>query len=367
MYGVINERFEHCITINNHLDVAWDTKDARVQVLVDGRPVLHCAFLVADISPVDESIESIDDLARVAGARQLEGQGIRDIMTIEEEVFAHASNIQAWAEHDYDTRLLHSNIAFPLLKELAAAGDDKATRVLQADIETRLRDGSPETRQLILKSCWDLIDPELIERILSEITNEGVKSSIWYDRANDLHERGNFEEAMRAYRESIRYKPGHVYGARFNLGITLHDAGDLNGAIEIFREVVAEHSWVEPEAWYNLGTLLDEAGDSAGAIDAYRHAIDVDRNYVLAWNNLSCCLNDIGQVDEAIEAARQSLAIDATIAMHWTTLGEALQASGDVDGAVEAYQKALSIDRAEPYARSYLDKLGMPWQDNNTT
>lgn len=357
----------HCIGINNHLDVAWDMKDERVQVLVDGRPVLHCAFLVADISPVDESIESIDDLARATGARQLEGQSIRDIMTIEEEVFAHASNIQAWAEHGYDTRLLHSNIAFPLLKELAAVGDDKAARVLQADIETRLRDGSQETRILILKSCWDLINPELIDRILSEITDDAVKSSIWYDRGNELHERGHFDDALHAYRESIRFKPGHVYGARFNLGITLHDTGDLNGAIEVFHEIVSEHSWVEPEAWYNLGTLLDEASDSSGAIDAYRHAIDVDRNYVLAWNNLSCCLNDIGQVDEAIEAARQSLAIDATIAMHWTTLGEVLQASGNVDGAIEAYQKALSVDPAEPYARDYLEKLGIPLQNIDPT
>ena len=356
-----SERFTHRIGINNHLDVAWDTKDARVQVLVDGWPVLHCAFLVADVSPMDESIDSIDDLARATGARWLEGRSIRDIMTIEEEVFAHASNIQAWAEHDYDTRLLHSNIAFPLLKELAAAGDDKAARVLQADIETRLRDGTQETRSLILKSCWDLIDSEIVQRVLDGITDDAVKSGIWYERGNELHERGNFDDALHAYRESIRFKPGHVYGARFNLGITLHDAGDLNGAIDVFREVVSEHSWVEPEAWYNLGTLLDEAGDSSGAIDAYHHAIDVDRNYVLAWNNLSCCLNDIGNIDEAIEVARQSLAIDATIGMHWTTLGEALQASGDVDGAVEAYQKALSIDPAEPYARDYLEKLGIPW------
>ena len=360
-----SERFTHCIGINNHLDVAWDTKDARVQVLVDGRPVLHCAFLVADISPVDESIDSIDDLARATGARRLEGRSIRDIMTIEEEVFAHASNIQAWAEHDYDTRLLHSNIAFPLLKELAAAGDDKAARVLQSDIDSRLRDGTQETRLLILKSCWDLIDPATIERILSEITDEGVKSHVWFDRGNDLHNQKDFERAIEAYRAALALNPNYSH-ARSNLGIALHDAGDLHGSIDTFREVVADMS-SSAEAWYNLGTLLDEAGDSSGAIDAYRHSIDVDKRYVLAWNNLSCCLNDIGHVVEAIETARQSLAIDATIGMHWTTLGEALQASGDVDGAVEAYQKALSIDPTEPYARDYLEKLDILWQDNNTT
>ena len=33
------------------------------------------------------------------------------------EFQAHCSNIQVWAENDYDTRLLHSGLSFPLLKK----------------------------------------------------------------------------------------------------------------------------------------------------------------------------------------------------------------------------------------------------------
>ncbi|MEX2719637.1 MAG: leucine-rich repeat domain-containing protein, partial [Candidatus Sigynarchaeota archaeon] len=102
-------------------------------------------------------------------ARVLEGTSVRKYLTPAEEVLAHASNLQAWVENNYDTRLLHSNIAFPLLKELARAGDEKAARVLDAEIEARLRDGNPKTCELILKTCGNVIrDPALFESLLND-------------------------------------------------------------------------------------------------------------------------------------------------------------------------------------------------------
>jgi hypothetical protein len=37
--------------------------------------------------------------------------------------WAHCSNLETWGENNYDTRLIHSNLAFPLLKKLTEAGD----------------------------------------------------------------------------------------------------------------------------------------------------------------------------------------------------------------------------------------------------
>ncbi len=36
----------------------------------------------------------------------------------EVKFWGHSSNLQTWGEHDYDTRLLHRNLSFPLLKRL---------------------------------------------------------------------------------------------------------------------------------------------------------------------------------------------------------------------------------------------------------
>ncbi|MEX2718567.1 MAG: leucine-rich repeat domain-containing protein, partial [Candidatus Sigynarchaeota archaeon] len=84
----------------------------------------------------------------------------RKYLTPAEEVLAHASNLQAWVENNYDTRLLHSNIAFPLLKELAKAGDDVAARALQVEIDSRLREGSWQIQELIVRELCDNLTEE---------------------------------------------------------------------------------------------------------------------------------------------------------------------------------------------------------------
>ena len=70
----------------------------------------------------------------------------------ETEFWGHCSNIQAWIENDYNTCILHSNIAFPLLKELTKAGDPKAKRVFKEEIAKRMSSGYyPTIKYLILE------------------------------------------------------------------------------------------------------------------------------------------------------------------------------------------------------------------------
>ena len=52
-------------------------------------------------------------------------------------------NLQTWVEHDYDTRLLHSNLAFPPLKKLTEAGDPAARRAFKCEIAKRYESGYP--------------------------------------------------------------------------------------------------------------------------------------------------------------------------------------------------------------------------------
>ena len=60
----------------------------------------------------------------------------------EVEFWAHSSNLQAWYEHSYDSQLLHSNLAFPLLSKLTQAGDEMAKQIFKKEIVKRFRDGN---------------------------------------------------------------------------------------------------------------------------------------------------------------------------------------------------------------------------------
>jgi hypothetical protein len=141
------------IVINAYIDVVWDPSTRNVYVAVAGKKVRYCSFLLVRIQSSSD-ISSIDDLANDENARSLEGVNVeRELgMTPEEHLQAHASNIQAWVENDYNPAIIHSNIAFPLLEALAGAGDQKARRVLEIGIRERVVLGSSSSRLAMLES-----------------------------------------------------------------------------------------------------------------------------------------------------------------------------------------------------------------------
>ncbi|KKM24525.1 hypothetical protein LCGC14_1604240, partial [marine sediment metagenome] len=100
-----------------------------------------------------EEIRSIDEISDLNDHFLIEGNIYREVngelypspllynISPEAEFWAHSSNIQAWVEHDYDTCILHSNLAFPLLRELVKAGDLIAKRVFKEEIAKRIGSG----------------------------------------------------------------------------------------------------------------------------------------------------------------------------------------------------------------------------------
>ncbi len=75
-----------------------------------------------DINSIDEAIE------------KLEKERLNVDIPPHIEFWAHCSNIQAWAEHDYDSNILNYRLAFPLLKELTSIGDPIAKNRFKNEI-----------------------------------------------------------------------------------------------------------------------------------------------------------------------------------------------------------------------------------------
>jgi len=129
-------------TINDYLSLRLE--GGRTIILVKGRPFTQCMYLLLNISVPKirdyDQINSIDEAVEVLN-RSMEGHGQRYDITPETEFWGHCSNIQAWAENHYNTCILHRNIAFPLLRKLAEAGDIKAKRVYKDEIALRFSSG----------------------------------------------------------------------------------------------------------------------------------------------------------------------------------------------------------------------------------
>lgn len=115
-------------------------------IYVNGKHFDQCKFLLLNI-PVNKyedfnDIESIDEAAARLDPK-LEGGGKKNIeIPAEVEFWGHSSNLQVWVENNYDTRLLHRSLAFPLLRSLADLGDPLAKLRLKEEIVERFRSGS---------------------------------------------------------------------------------------------------------------------------------------------------------------------------------------------------------------------------------
>lgn len=129
--------------INEFLEVRFEGGES--MIYVDSEPFRICKYLFL-VDPQSNrlltSINSIDE-AKATLNNSLEEEVMPETVGISEaEMFwGHSSNLQAWFELGYDTRVLHSNLSFPLLRELTEAGDARAKRVFKEEIAKRCMDG----------------------------------------------------------------------------------------------------------------------------------------------------------------------------------------------------------------------------------
>lgn len=173
-------------------------------IYVRGRLFNQCKYLLLNI-PTNrvrkfDNIESIDEAADML-SRSMEGNGRVSVnVSAEAEFWGHCSNLQAWVENNYDTRLLHRNLAFPLLKTLADEGDTKARRVFKDEIAMRLVCGYPSVVEYLSQQGYlqylgkdELItlseDPEFLKGIIKNyeyFVETSQYFELFYDKARNL-------------------------------------------------------------------------------------------------------------------------------------------------------------------------------------
>ena len=111
------------------IDEKEDLKKIRTNIYVNGGKFQYCSFLLIEIpiekttssneiDSIDEAEEKLDNSLEEDNENPFEYK-----IPPEVEFWGHCSNLQVWYENNYNTRLLHRNLAFPLLKRLAEVGE----------------------------------------------------------------------------------------------------------------------------------------------------------------------------------------------------------------------------------------------------
>ncbi|MFX1501327.1 MAG: hypothetical protein ACFFDH_10240 [Promethearchaeota archaeon] len=156
-------------TINPFLDIRLE--NGRTNIYVNNKLFMHCKFILLTI-PIKkfkdlEEIDSIDEFVEKI-EKNSEISNYNNFNISPKTIFwAHCSNLQVWYENDYNTNLIHSNLAFPLLKELTIAGDKLATLVFKEEVAKRFEASDVKVKQFLLNSRYlDYLDKDEINLLL---------------------------------------------------------------------------------------------------------------------------------------------------------------------------------------------------------
>lgn len=139
--------------VNDYITLKYENDGTNIYVR--GKLFRQCKYLLLniekdkiaeydDINSIDEAVEIHKKLYKKETNMKIDSKS---------EFIGHCSNIQAWYENDYDTRILHSNLSFPLLKELSNF-DLKAKRKFKEEIALRIEEGNVNTIPFLMSRVY---------------------------------------------------------------------------------------------------------------------------------------------------------------------------------------------------------------------
>ena len=168
-------------TINTFLDLRLE--DGRTNIYINNKLFMHCKYILLDI-PIDKFedfkwFDSIDEFVEKIDGH-FESSGDTMVKISPKTIFwAHCSNLQVWYENDYNSCLLHRNLAFPLLKVLTKAGDKLAASVFKEEVAKRFENSNIKVNQFLLNNRYlDYLNKDELSILLVQTKSNLINSVI---------------------------------------------------------------------------------------------------------------------------------------------------------------------------------------------
>ncbi|MFX0134085.1 MAG: hypothetical protein ACFFDN_10620 [Candidatus Hodarchaeota archaeon] len=154
-------------------------EEGKTNIYVNNELFTHCKHILMDIPIEDiDEFSSIDEVINNLDNHYEFSIKIKPEISPEILFWAHCSNIQAWYENNYNTSLIHSNLAFPLLRKLMEAGDFLAAKVFKEQVAKRFESGNLNVIQFFLFNRYlNCLNKEELE-ILMEQTSPNLSKHL---------------------------------------------------------------------------------------------------------------------------------------------------------------------------------------------
>jgi hypothetical protein len=347
------------LKVNQYLTLRLEYGETNIYV--NGRKFNQCKYLLLNLSTPKireyDYIQSIDEAAETLD-RTLEnhGRGYQEISP-ETEFWGHCSNLQAWAENDYDTRILHRNLAFPLLKALADAGDPIAKRKFKEEIAMRLVSGHSSVVEFLMQEGYlSNLSTEEVETLfeIPEFVINLFKDKRVLNTIYNLVSPAQFNQKILEFLDNAYFDKNisQLVSSEEFLGFLRWYANDsLNyfKVLEIYNKFVIIES-ENSSLWNSIGYRLTYMNLYRKALVAYKNSIITNPKNGIAWNNLAWNYNHLKEYENAIKAAEISIKINAVFAYPYNHLGFALYKTGNYSKGIEYVNKSKKLNPKYHYA-----------------
>ncbi len=143
--------------VNDHITLKLFGKKTAIYVCNELFSI--CKRLVLNIPKKEinsyNDFDSIDEIIEHYETITTSPKSFPNQITSEEEFWGHCSNIQAWVEHNYDTKVLQSTrLSFPILKKLVDNDVRGALPILKEEIIMRLKSMSGDILLFFLEEGY---------------------------------------------------------------------------------------------------------------------------------------------------------------------------------------------------------------------
>ena len=163
-------------TINDFLDLRLE--DGKTNIYVNNELFMHCKHILLTV-PLDDidNFNSIDEVVEKLEKHYEFSREYTVEIAPETRFWVHCSNIQTWYENNYNTCLIHSNLAFPLLNKLKKAGDLLAGKLFKEEVAKRFESGNLNVIQFFLCNHYlDCLNKEELEILLEQSSSNLTKN-----------------------------------------------------------------------------------------------------------------------------------------------------------------------------------------------
>lgn len=157
--------------VNRYITLKLENKETLIYI--NKERFRQCKSLLLNLSSGYikglDSTKSVDEIVGESDYSHESTELLEKKISTEAEFWGHCSNVQIWAENFYDTRYLHRNLAFPMLKKLADVGDLVAKKVFREEIAKRIASKyKPTITFLVEEGYLDYLPKEYVMTLIKE-------------------------------------------------------------------------------------------------------------------------------------------------------------------------------------------------------